>query len=136
MTLQTAGAASLPPRVRTSARATAGPRVDAGKRPRLARSGNTPASRDHPFRRQDLAFQKAVLRAIAAGKENPPAIGVFKDLRPFDAPRLFEPVPHASGCTSPARECAELIAVDAVATPVCSMTMTPVSGHNSGEGDA
>jgi hypothetical protein len=46
-------------------------------------------------------------RAIAQGRECPPMVGVFKDARRFDAPRLFEPVPHTSGCTSPALVCAE-----------------------------
>jgi hypothetical protein len=58
----------------------------------------------------DLAFQRAMQFAIARGLENPPLIGVTRDLRPLTAPRLFEPVPHSSGCTSPARECAELAA--------------------------
>jgi hypothetical protein len=48
-------------------------------------------------------------RAIAQGRECPPMIGVFKDQRRLDAPRLFEPVPHTSGCTSPALVCAELL---------------------------
>jgi hypothetical protein len=47
-------------------------------------------------------------RAVAEGRERPPMIGVFKDARPLDAPRLFEPVPHSSGCTSPPLACAEL----------------------------
>jgi len=76
-----------------------------------------------------------MLRAIAAGKENPPMVGVFKDLRPFDAPRLFEPVPHSSGCTSPALECAELTTVDAVATPVSLTPMTPAGAHYPHEAD-
>lgn len=61
-------------------------------------------------RAQDLAFQKAMMRAIASGRETPPMIGVFTDPRPLNAPQLFEPVPHSSGCTSPALACAELIA--------------------------
>ena len=60
------------------------------------------------FRRGDRAFQRAMLRAIAKGREHPPMIGIFKDGRPLDAPRLFEPVPRISGCTSPAWVCAEL----------------------------
>jgi hypothetical protein len=51
-----------------------------------------------------------MLRAIAKGLEHPPTIGVVKDVRPLNVPRLFEPVPHSSGCTSPALECAELMA--------------------------
>jgi hypothetical protein len=35
-------------------------------------------------------------------------IGVFKDPRPLDAPRLFAPTPASSGCTSPASDCADL----------------------------
>ena len=58
----------------------------------------------------DLAFRRAMQHAIAHGLERPPRIGVRKDARPLIAPRLFDPVPHASGCTSPALECAELMA--------------------------
>ena len=61
-------------------------------------------------RKADLAFQQAMRGAIAQGLEHPPMIGVFKDTRPLNAPRLFDPVPHSSGCTSPALECAELMA--------------------------
>jgi len=60
------------------------------------------------LQKADFAFQCAMRRAIAQGLEHPPMIGVFKDARPLSAPRLFEPVPHSSGCTSPALECAEL----------------------------
>jgi hypothetical protein len=63
----------------------------------------------------DLAFQRAMHSAIACGLERPPLIGVARDLRPLKAPRLFEPVPHSSGCTSPAFECAELVAHKEVA---------------------
>jgi hypothetical protein len=58
----------------------------------------------------DLAFQRAMRCAVARGLEHPPMIGVFKDMRPLNAPRLLEPVPQSSGCTSPALECAELVA--------------------------
>jgi hypothetical protein len=58
----------------------------------------------------DLAFQRAMQTAVARGLEHPPLIGVAIDPRPLKAPRLFEPVPHSSGCTSPAFECAELVA--------------------------
>ena len=58
----------------------------------------------------DLAFQHAMRCAIAQGLERPPMIGIVKDIRPLNAPRLFDPVPHSSGCTSPALECAELVA--------------------------
>lgn len=58
----------------------------------------------------DLAFQRAMHCAVAQGLERPPMIGIFKDARPLHAPRLFHPVPHSSGCTSPALECAELMA--------------------------
>jgi len=80
-----------------------------------ARAGGTAGHRSRPvpvrsFRKQDLAFQSAMMRAIASGRETPPMIGVFKDSRRFDAPRLFEPVPQSSGCTSPGLVCAELIA--------------------------
>jgi hypothetical protein len=57
----------------------------------------------------DLAFQQAMRWAIARGLERAP-IGIVKDHRPLNASRLFEPVPHASGCTSPASECADLVA--------------------------
>jgi hypothetical protein len=66
------------------------------------------SSRTKSSRKADLAFQRAMRRAIAQGLEHPPMIGVFKDARPLNAPRLFEPPPHSSGCTSPALECAEL----------------------------
>jgi hypothetical protein len=59
--------------------------------------------------KSDLAFQHAMRCAIARGLENPP-IGIVKDHRPLTVPRLFEPVPHSSGCTSPALECADLVA--------------------------
>jgi hypothetical protein len=68
------------------------------------------------FRRADLAFQRAVRRAMAQGLEHPPMVGVFKDVRPLDAPRLFDPVPHSSGCTSPALECAELMSIERLST--------------------
>jgi len=64
----------------------------------------------HWSRSPDLAFQRAMHCAIAQGLEHPPMIGIVKDIRPLNAPRLFEPVPHSSGCTSPALECAELVA--------------------------
>jgi hypothetical protein len=69
--------------------------------------------------RADLAFQHAMRCAIAQGLEHPPTIGVVKDVRPLNVPRLFEPVPHSSGCTSPALECAELMAetIDSVVAP-------------------
>jgi hypothetical protein len=60
--------------------------------------------------KSDIAFQRAMRCAVARGLERPPRIGVVKDHRPLKAPRLFEPVPHSSGCTSPALECAELVA--------------------------
>jgi len=60
------------------------------------------------LRRADVAFQRAMRRAVAEGREHPPMIGVYKDARRLDAPRLFEPVPHSSGCTSPALVCAEM----------------------------
>jgi ubiquitin len=60
------------------------------------------------FRKADLAFQRAMHRAIKAGLERPPMIGVYKDERPLDVPRLYAPAPHSSGCTSPAADCADL----------------------------
>jgi transposase-like protein len=88
----------------------AGLKTNDRRRPRANETGDKPPEdMARSCRRQDLAFQNAMRRAIAAGKENPPMTGVFTDPRPLDAPRLFEPVPHASGCTSPARECADLV---------------------------
>jgi hypothetical protein len=60
-------------------------------------------------RKADLAFQRAMHRAIKAGLEKPPMIGIYKDDRPLDAPRLFAPTPVSSGCTSPAADCADLV---------------------------
>jgi hypothetical protein len=69
-------------------------------------------------RTADIAFQHAMQRAIARGLEHPPMIGRVKDTRPLNASRLFDPVPHSSGCTSPALECAELSACnDSPAAP-------------------
>jgi hypothetical protein len=59
-------------------------------------------------RQQDIGFQRAMMKAALAGREKPPMIGVFKDSRPLDVPRLFTPVERTSGCTSPALVCAEL----------------------------
>ena len=79
------------------------------RRPRPEDTGDeAPEEQERSCRSQDLAFQKAMRRAIAAREENPPGIGVFKDTRPLTAPRLFRPVEPSSGCGSPARECAEL----------------------------
>ena len=61
-------------------------------------------------RKADLAFQRAMWQAIAQGLERPPGICVVKDPRPLYDPHLFDPVPYSSGCTSPALECAELVA--------------------------
>ena len=71
-------------------------------------SGGTDPTRSS--RSADLAFQRAMRSANARGLEHPPMIGIVKDIRPLSTPRLFEPVPHSSGCTSPALECAELVA--------------------------
>jgi hypothetical protein len=60
-------------------------------------------------RKADLAFQRAMHRAIKAGLEKPPMIGVYQDARPLDAPRLFAATPANSGCTSPAADCADLV---------------------------
>jgi len=86
-------------------------------------------------RSADLAFQRAMRRAIARGLENPPMIGLVKDARPFKAPRLFDPVPHSSGCTSPALACAELAArqpagcaeAPARAEPAQSLRLQPLA---------
>jgi hypothetical protein len=63
--------------------------------------------RKQSFVRQDLAFQRAMRRAIAQGCEHPPMLGIFKDPRPLDASRRFAPVLYSSGCTSPALICAD-----------------------------
>jgi hypothetical protein len=86
----------------------------AGRGPRAPLREGRPSSRParHSKRRQDLAFQQAMTRAVGAGLEKPPMIGVYRDARALDAPRLFAPVPHFSGCTSPARMCADLAARD------------------------
>src|SRR5580698_356783 len=39
------------------------------------------ADRSQSFRRKDLAFQRAMRRAVAQGREHPPMIGMFKDAR-------------------------------------------------------
>ncbi len=92
----------------------AGLKTNDRRRPRADDAGDAaPENPVRSCRRQDLAFQKAMRRAIAAGQEHPPMIGVFKDARPPNAPRLFVPVEISSGCGSPARECADLDAGDA-----------------------
>jgi hypothetical protein len=79
------------------------------KRPGVAEAGDaTPEDQSAAFRRQDLAFCRAMARAIASGRETPPLIGVHKDTRRLDVRKLLEPVAHSSGCTSPAQECADL----------------------------
>jgi len=78
------------------------------KRPIRHEDGDTEhAHSAQSLRKADLAFQRAMRRAVAQGREHPPMIGIFKDARPLNDPRLFEPVPHSSGCTSPALVCAE-----------------------------
>ena len=92
-------------------------KTDDRRRPRPEDAGDAALEKpQQSCRSQDLAFQKAMRRAIASGEESPPRIGVFKDPRPFKAPRLFEPVERSSGCGSPARECAELEAGDSADT--------------------
>jgi len=80
------------------------------RRPPLNHNDSGGADAARSSQKSDLAFQHAMRCAIAQGLENPPRIGVVKDHRPLTAPRLFEPVPHSSGCTSPALECADLVA--------------------------
>jgi hypothetical protein len=80
------------------------------RKPRPDEGGDAiaaPASQS--CRKADLAFQRAMRRAIKAGLEKPPMIGIYKDDRPLDAPRLFTPAPVSSGCTSPAADCADLV---------------------------
>ncbi len=82
------------------------------RRPLLNHDGAGAAGQASSPLQGDLAFQRALLSAIAQGLERPPGIGVFKDRRPLAAPRRFEPAPHASWCTSPALQCAELAGTD------------------------
>jgi hypothetical protein len=84
----------------------------ADRTPRINRNDSGGADPTRSSRSADLAFQRAMRRATAQGLEQPPMIGVVKDIRPLNTPRLFEPVPHSSGCTSPALECAQLAAHD------------------------
>jgi hypothetical protein len=56
----------------------------------------------------DLAFQNAMYRAIKRGLEKPPLIGVSKNNIPLDFHCRYFPAPLYSGCSSPARDCAEL----------------------------
>jgi hypothetical protein len=80
----------------------AGLKTNDRRRPRADDASDAaPENPVRSCRRQDLAFQKAMRRAVAAGEENPPMIGVFKDARPSNAPRLFVPVEISSGCGSP-----------------------------------
>jgi hypothetical protein len=86
----------------------AGLRSNPHKRPSAQEPGDAPFQElATAFRRQDLAFQRAMARAVGSGQENPARIGVYKDKRPLDARMVFEPVPDSSGCTSPAGECAD-----------------------------
>jgi hypothetical protein len=80
-----------------------------GRMPPLNHNDSGGADATKSSYRCDLAFQHAMQSAVAQGLEHPPMIGVMKDIRPLNAPRLFEPVPHSSGCTSPALECADLV---------------------------
>jgi hypothetical protein len=60
-------------------------------------------------RNEDLAFQKAMRRAVKRGLERPPMIGTFKDdTLPTHYHQYFVPDQAHSGCSSPAQECAEL----------------------------
>jgi hypothetical protein len=87
----------------------AGLRPNPHKRPGALEPGDaTIHDQATSFRDQDLAFQRAMARAIAAGQERPPMVGVRKDDRPLNARFVFEPVSRTSGCTSPASECADL----------------------------
>jgi hypothetical protein len=80
------------------------------RRPGLHQNESGGADPAPSSQKSDLAFQHAMRCAMAQGLERPPRLGVVKDIRPLTAPRLFEPVPHSSGCTSPAQECADLVA--------------------------
>jgi hypothetical protein len=88
----------------------AGLRPNPHKRPSATDTGDaTLQDQATSFRDQDIAFQRALMRAVASGDENPPMVGVHKDKRPVTARFVFEPVPCSSGCTSPSRECADLV---------------------------
>jgi hypothetical protein len=88
-----------------------GLRPNPHKRPSAAETGDaTVQHQATSFRNQDIAFQQALTRAIASGDEMPPMVGVHKDKRPLTVRFVFEPVPHSSGCASPAGECADLAA--------------------------
>lgn len=56
----------------------------------------------------DLAFQNAMHKAIRRGLERPPMIGVSKNSTPLEFQRHYHRAPLHSGCSSPARDCAEL----------------------------
>jgi hypothetical protein len=87
-----------------------GLRTNPHKRPSAAEPGDASAhDQATSFRNQDTVFQRAMSRAIASGDEHPPMVGIHRDPRPLNARIVFEPVPHSSGCTSPARECADLV---------------------------
>jgi hypothetical protein len=61
------------------------------------------------YRNDDLAFQKAMRRAIKRGLERPPMIGTFKDdTLPTHYRQYFVSDQAHSGYSSPAQECAEL----------------------------
>jgi hypothetical protein len=60
------------------------------------------------YRQEDLAFHKAMNRAIRRGRERPPMIGTFRDDSPPRNYQVFAPGPFYSGCSSPAQQCAEL----------------------------
>jgi hypothetical protein len=61
------------------------------------------------YRNEDLAFQKAMRRAIKRGLEHPPMVGTFKDdTLPTHYHQYFLADQPYSGCSSPAQECAEL----------------------------
>ena len=102
------------------------------KRPIKREAGDSDhADSAKSLRKADLAFQRAMCRAVAQGLEHPPMIGIFKDATRLDAPRLFEPVPYSSGCTSPALVCAEFDlctecpTIDSAGTPSYLRTPPP-----------
>jgi hypothetical protein len=79
--------------------------------PNLSKSdepiGSDAAERDHHHNiREDAAFQAAVMRAIKAGRENPP-IGIVKNSKVV-IPVYFARSTPFSGCGSSSYACAEL----------------------------
>src|SRR5258708_3688220 len=84
----------------------------ADRTPPINRNDSGGADPTRSSRSADLAFQRAMRSATARGLEHPPVIGVVKDIRPLNTPRLFEPVPHSSAYTSPTFEHPSMLSHD------------------------